>query len=85
MLSLTNWDFLHAFREKVDFLHDFFEKVDFFACLPHVGGMFPGENFENMIENYALRDIMMEHFENKALLSFHSPPKFWGRYVDDYR
>ncbi|XP_072048871.1 uncharacterized protein [Amphiura filiformis] len=25
----------------------------------------------------------MEDFEQKALASFHSPPKFWGRFVDD--
>ena len=28
-------------------------------------------------------DLFMEHFEDLALTSFHSPPRFWGRYVDD--
>ena len=28
-------------------------------------------------------DLFMEDFEDKALSSFHSPPRFWGRYVDD--
>ena len=27
--------------------------------------------------------LFMEHLETKALPSFHSTPKFWGRYVDD--
>jgi len=28
-------------------------------------------------------NLFMEHFEERALISFHSPIKFWGRYVDD--
>jgi hypothetical protein len=28
-------------------------------------------------------NLFMEHFENEALSSFHSSPRFWGRYVDD--
>ena len=28
-------------------------------------------------------NMFMEHFEEKALISFHHSLKFWGRYVDD--
>jgi hypothetical protein len=28
-------------------------------------------------------DLFMEHFEETALSRFHTPPAFWGRYVDD--
>ena len=28
-------------------------------------------------------NLFMEHFEEKALISFHHSLKFWGRYVDD--
>ncbi|XP_072030199.1 uncharacterized protein [Amphiura filiformis] len=28
-------------------------------------------------------NLFMENFEQKALASFHSPKKFWGRFVDD--
>ena len=28
-------------------------------------------------------NLFMADFEQKALNSFHSPPRYWGRYVDD--
>jgi hypothetical protein len=28
-------------------------------------------------------NLFMEHFEQKALSSFHTPPRYWGRYMDD--
>lgn len=28
-------------------------------------------------------NLFMEDFEDKALTAFHSPPRYWGRYMDD--
>ena len=30
-----------------------------------------------------IANIFMENFERKAISSFHTPPRYWGRYVDD--
>ena len=30
-----------------------------------------------------IANIFMENFEEKAIASFHAPPRYWGRHVDD--
>ena len=30
-----------------------------------------------------IANLFMENFDEKAISSFHSPPRYWGRYVDD--
>ena len=54
-----NGIFCLYFGKKWTFSHAFLEKVDFFASSPHVGGVFPGKILKDLIENYALRDIMI--------------------------
>ena len=29
-----------------------------------------------------ITNLFMENFEEKAISSFHTPPRYWGRYVD---
>ena len=53
--------FAHIFGKSGPFLCAFFEKVEFFACSLHVEGMFPGKILKKMIENYALRDVIIFH------------------------
>ena len=59
VLSQRNWDFLQVFWEKVDFFTWFFWEGGLFRKFTACRGHVRWENIENMIENYALRYIMI--------------------------
>jgi hypothetical protein len=60
------------------------------ACLTTTYFTFQGQ-FYQQTEGAAMgspvspivANLFMEDFEEKALASFHSPPRYWGRYMDD--
>ena len=48
------------------------------VCYQQIEGAAMGSPVSPIVAN-----LFMENFEQKALSSFHTPLKFWGRYVDD--
>ena len=48
------------------------------VCYQQIGGAAMGSPVSPIVAN-----LFMEDFEQKALSSFHTPLKYWGRYVDD--
>ena len=68
MLPGRKWTFLCVqciLGKSGTFLCAFLDKVDFFDCSAHVGGMFPGKIWKNMIEYYIFRDIMIHIVHSK--------------------